>query len=168
MKNIEVRDVVGFEGRYAVTSDGRIYSCRTGQFINPKLDKYGYYQIGLYGADKKQHWYLLHRLIAKAFLPNPDNLPDVAHKDENCKNNNLDNLQWTSKKDNNNMPLHKQRISEGKTGKKNAVKCIESGIVYKSCKDANNQTGISSYAISKCCRGLCETAGGYHWERMTV
>lgn len=160
-----MRDVVGYEG-YGITSCGRVYSYRSGRFLTPKLDRYGYYQVGIYDKSGKQRWVLLHRLVAQAYLDNSDNLPDAAHKDECSTHNWLNNLEWLSRKDNLNAPLHRQRVSDNKIGKKHGVRCVETGIIYKSCRDAEEKTGISRHAISKCCRGICENAGKYHWQRL--
>lgn len=159
-----IRDVVGYEGRYAVTSCGRVYSYRSSCFLTPKLDRYGYYQVGLYDTEGKQHWYLVSRLVAIAYIPNPDNLPDVSHIDE-CKTHNwVNNLKWATRAENNNMPLHKQRLSDG-VGKK--VVCIETGKEYKSAREAAKDTGVNADSISKCCNGKNKTAGGYHWKRVS-
>jgi hypothetical protein len=90
-------EVVGFEG-YRLSSNGDIFSFkryRNGKLISPYTDKDGYLCISLRvnGSSKAEK---VHRAVAKAFIPNPDNLPQVNHKDGNKKNNNVENLEWVS------------------------------------------------------------------------
>lgn len=159
-----MRDVFGFEGRYAITSCGRVWSYRSGRFLTPKLDKDGYFQIGLYDEYGKQHWYFVSRLMGLTYLENPDNLPEVAHKNECQKDNYLSNLEWSSHLDNCNTPLHKKRIANKNTNRSNKVRCIETNTIYGSRKEAEEITGIDGSSIAKCCNGKRATAGGYHWE----
>ena len=159
-----MRDIAGYEGRYAVTSCGKVWSYSSGQFLTPKVDKYGYYQVGLYDAFGKQHWVLLHRLVAKTYLDNPDNLPDVSHQDECQTHNWLSNLKWATRAENCNMPLHKERISKGNNRQ---VKCVETGAVFESGKAAAAFIGVNPSCISECINGNQKTAGGYHWERVS-
>lgn len=102
---IPTKDIPGYEGEYAITSDGRVYSYprlkRTGGWQGgyrvPFENTRGYMQIGLYdkllGARKRKK-FLIHRLVAAAFLPNPNNFAQVHHKDFNPHNNNVTNLEW--------------------------------------------------------------------------
>lgn len=66
----------------------------------------------------KQNKRLLHRLVAQAFIPNPDNLPEIDHIDGNSKNNSLDNLRWCTHKENSNYEIRRQRLSESHKGEK--------------------------------------------------
>ena len=110
-----MKDIKGYEGLYAVTSCGKVWSYRRGKFLNAKDNGYGYLFVIL-RKDGKNKAFKVHRLVAEAYLPNPYNLRDVSHKDE-CKTHNwLGNLEWTTHKDNCNMPLFKERISKVKTG----------------------------------------------------
>ncbi|UFK26403.1 putative HNH endonuclease [Klebsiella phage vB_KpnP_ZK1] len=80
---------------YLLYSDGRVYSEKRNRFLTGTLDSYGYRQVKL---NSKLH--LLHRLVAKHFLPNPDLLPEVDHLDYNRDNNDVSNLRWVSRKAN--------------------------------------------------------------------
>ena len=105
MKNIE-----GYEGRYKITEDGKVYSLLSGRYLKPTIrnkqetrpkDRQNdYYAIGLYGKDKKFRLHSIHRLVALAYIPNPDNLPEVNHRDGNKLNNKVDNLEWSTRKKN--------------------------------------------------------------------
>lgn len=93
----EWRDVVGFE-RYAVSSLGNIKNKKTGRILKPgQKDGYKHYKLR---KDKKGYNITGHRVVALAFLENPDNKPDVDHKDNNPLNNNLTNLRWSTKCEN--------------------------------------------------------------------
>ena len=96
----EWRDIKGFEGKYMVSNLGRVKSLnyrRTGKEkilkAYPNKDDYGYLKVSLY-KDGKVRYPLVHVLVATAFLENPDNLPEVNHKDENSKNNCAENLEY--------------------------------------------------------------------------
>ena len=92
-KNIE-----GYEGKYQVSNLGQVKSM-IGQekVLHPKKHRNGYLQIGLH-KDKKRKTMYIHRLVAQAFIPNPENLQQVNHKDENPSNNSMDNLEWCTAK----------------------------------------------------------------------
>ena len=93
-KIITVKDV-----DYIVSSDGKVYSTCTGgpsyyhKEISQRLNSDGYFQITV-GKTGSRSQYRVHRMVAEAFIPNPDNLPEVNHKDYDRTNNNVDNLEW--------------------------------------------------------------------------
>ena len=104
------RPVVGYEGLYEVSSYGRVrsldmyvkvgygnYRLHKGKVLSPAKDTGGYLKVNLY-CNGKQKTIDVHRLVAQAFLPNPDNLPQVNHKDENKTNNRVENLEMCNAK----------------------------------------------------------------------
>ena len=115
------KDIKDYEGLYQVSNLGRVRSLSNQLHKEPiirkqYISKRGYYCISLRKGKEIKTW-LVHRLVAEAFIPNPDNLPQVGHKDENnfktgdgC-NNYVDNLEWTTAKDNSNMPQHIKKLS---------------------------------------------------------
>ncbi|MFT4223120.1 HNH endonuclease [Dysgonomonas sp.] len=79
---------------YHVTSDGRVFNIKTGKCLN-LIPKEGYFRVGL-SSNGKQSFYYVHRLVALACIPNPENLPCVMHLDDNGTNNDVSNLQWAT------------------------------------------------------------------------
>lgn len=161
-----MKDVVGFEGLYAVTSCGRVWSYRSKKFMKLRVNKKGYVNVN-FKVNGQQSSHSVHRLVALAYLPNPDNLPEVNHKDENKQNNAVTNLEWCSRIYNVNYGDSKEkRVSTQQKMHPNSkpVRCIETGVVYNSAQQAKRDTGISNSSISQACRGIFETAGGLHWE----
>lgn len=97
----EWRDIIGYEGKYQISNFGRVKSFKRykeGKILRAKNNK-EYLSIGLSnGKDGKQKYYLIHRLVAEAFIPNPNNYPIINHIDENKKNNKATNLEWCTHK----------------------------------------------------------------------
>lgn len=155
------RDIEGYEGLYQVSNFGRVKSLRFGKEKIMKILKYpnGYLKINLY-KQKSVKTYQLHRLVANAFIPNPNNYPIINHKDEDKTNNRFDNLEWCSYSYNNTYGKHGLRML--RSCKK--VQCIETGVKYYSQSEVERQTGIPQSSISMCCNGKIKTCGGFHWR----
>lgn len=151
-----MKDIKGYEGLYAITSCGKVWSYKNKIFLKPQKKAGDYLQVGLWKKGKRKD-FLVHRLVAEAYIPNPDNLPEVLHNDEIAWHNWLNNLSWGTHKENCGAPKRRARL-----GKK--VLCLETGIIYESAAEASKQTGISRCGIGACCRGQQKTAGGFHWE----
>ena len=94
----KIREIVGFEDYY-INEEGRIFNKKMQELKGKWVDNTGYYQIVL-RKNKKRKYVRIHRLVALTFIPNPDNLPQVNHKDGNKLNNNIDNLEWCTNSEN--------------------------------------------------------------------
>ena len=148
-----MKDIKGYEGLYAVTSCGKIWSYRNKSFLNSCDDGHGYQQITLC-KNGKQKSKRVHRFVAETYLPNPDNLPEVDHIIPVSKGgkNNVQNLQWISKEDN----LKKAHSKK--------IRCVELDRIFSSQKEAAAELGLDQGNISRVCRGKANTTGGYHFE----
>lgn len=112
----EWRDIAGYEGIYQVSNFGSVKSfCKNKERILTPRKTRIYLQVTLYGNQIKQP--LVHRLVAEAFIPNPENKPEVDHIDCNATNNAASNLRWVSHTENNNNPITRQRRSAAKPEK---------------------------------------------------
>lgn len=147
---------------YGITSCGKVWSYKTNKFISQRYDKYGYLRVTIMNDDKKMKTLLVHKLVALAYIPNPDGKETVNHKDENKENNCVSNLEWMTRRENLNYGTRGERQSE-KISK--PVRCIETGIIYKNARVASKEIGIDATNIYNCVNGKRKTAGGFHWER---
>lgn len=159
------KDVVGYEGIYLVSNYGNIKRKDyrgTGieRMLKPSINQNGYLQLQLYKNGKRKN-YLVHQLVGKAFIPNPNNLIEINHKDENPLNNKLENLEWCTRAYNNNYGTRTQRISKMvmATNKEN-----KNTIIFKSISQAERELKIANASIIACCKGKRKSAGGYTWE----
>ena len=175
------RPIAGYEGLYEVSSLGQVRSLDRDIYVQRKdgitytrhcnskkikcyKDRYGYLIVPL-KKDGIYHSALLHRIIATAFIPNPYNLPEVNHKDEDKTNNDISNLEWCDH-------LYNTRYGTGlkRSGMKRS-KPVEQMTLdgvhicyHNSIKLAAKSTGFDKNEISKACRCLRDSFNGYRWQ----
>lgn len=170
MKSKKIKDFENF----IIYEDGTVINTKTGNKRSPHIDKDGYLRITLQQKNGKTTTRFIHRLLAEAFIPNPDNKETVNHKDENKQNNDLDNLEWATKKENDNYGTRNQRIKRmGKDNynHKRIAMCnkITHEIIkeFDSIAEALEELGknrTNTYAISKVCKNKALSAYGYWWK----
>ena len=170
----EWRDVVGYEGRYLVSSHGRV----VGTPINRKTPKiilqrsnecYRYLSVVLWGNDKKYHSHFVHRLVADAFIPNPNNKLYVDHIDTDASNNKASNLAWATQHENLSNPLTRSRRVGSKHNitppNRRKIVQLKNGCVVKVYEyiSAASKDGFSESCIIRCCQGLLKHYKQFQW-----
>ena len=170
MKNENWKAIAGYEGIYEVSDMGRVKSLgndkyRKEKILKPRKNTGGYPYVNLY-KDGKRKTITVHRLVAKAFIPNHNNLETVNHKDEVKTNNVADNLEWMSQRDNNNYGTHNKRMAEALSKQVQMFDKFTGELLatFPSLMEAERVTGIDDGNISKCCLGKLKSAGGYVWR----
>lgn len=174
----EWRDIAGYEGLYQVSNLGRVRSldrrvkhnslgsifCR-GCLMRPCNNRYGYPTVNL-SKDGGKKRFTIHRLVAQAFIPNPNNLPEINHKDEGRTNNHVDNLEWCTALWNNTYGTKVERQTE--KNKKRVLQYDLNGNFIRewACAvDAEKAImGKVTGAISHNIKGKSKTAFGYIWR----
>lgn len=158
------REIEGFEGAYLVSDCGEVCSLRRHKHLKPKIDRYGYDVVTL-SLKGKTYYRTVHRLVAQAFIPNPNNLPTVNHINEDKRDNRVKNLEWASIADNDNHGTRNERMANTKS-KRPVEQISPDGTIvrYKGVKDAWRKTGINRSSIGLCCKNIRKTAGGYRWR----
>lgn len=189
----EWKDIIGYEGYYEVSTSGLIRSVdrlvknghaeyiRKGHVLTPSLSNSGYLQVRLSIRQEIKPFYV-HRLVAEAHIKNPNNLPQINHKDEDKTNNKVENLEWCSRKYNMNYGTFPQRRLEKALRERNDESRSKKVYQYDyngslinffaSLHEVERCTGIKQDKISKSCRkkGSRRTCNGYVWsfEPMTI
>lgn len=165
------KDIVGYEGCYQVSNLGRVKSLNylqkgKEQILKAQVVSCGYFAVTL-SKEGKSKTHTIHRLVAKTFIDNPDNLPQVNHKDEDKTNNRVENLEWCSAEYNVNYGSRTKRQSESQTNYpkfSKRVLCLETGKIYPSTMQVQRELGFANTAISSACNGKLKQAYGFHWK----
>lgn len=111
-EQILTKPIKGWEDKYTISSNGDVYSIRTGKFLKPRLSLGGYARVALCDGGVRRE-YRVHRLVAEAFLDNPNKYDQINHKDFNTLNNYLDNLEWCDCKYNTHYSIDANRVGFG-------------------------------------------------------
>lgn len=173
------KTIQGFED-YEVSDEGFIRSVerittdsigrtrkQKSRLLKPQM-YHRYLCVALYNKETKLQWKKVHRLVAEAYIPNPFQKAQVNHKDGNKLNNHVSNLEWVTAQEN-----VQHALENGIFGNDNfnriKVRCVETGEVFNSCKEAAKAKGGKwNTTIAKCLKGTAKTAYGFHWERATT
>lgn len=173
----EWKDINRFENLYQISNLGRVKSLpktveyKDGRVFNykekiivPHINSAGYLTIGL-AKDKKKISKQIHRLVAEAFIPNPENKPCIDHINTNRIDNRIENLKWCTYKENVNNPITKERQITSRI-KPVCQLSLDGQLIRKwdSAKEASIAFGCHITSISKVCREKAGTCKGYKWE----
>ena len=168
----EWKQIRGFPN-YLVSNLGRVksierdykYGSHTDMILSTN-DRRGYQGVTLF-KDGKRFYKSVHRLVAEAFIPNPNDYPCINHKDENRKNSRVDNLEWCTHIYNSRYGSCRKKISE-RVSRKVAQYTKEGELVkvWDSMTKASNEVGAQLSEISKCCKDFRYSAGGFKWRKV--
>ena len=169
------KDVKGYEGIYKISDTGILMN-QSGKVLKPGDNGRGYASAYLWKNRKKQKHYV-HRIVAMAFIPNPENKPFINHKDNNPSNNSVDNLEWCTPKENFDWMkmqgrnkrtekwlenLHKAQKRDYKAVKGTNIKTGE--VLYFEYLNSVRKSGFQPSSVCICCKGKISQHAGYRWE----
>lgn len=180
MKELEWRDIkVDGLSKYEICPTG-VRTKKTKRMhklvLRGRDDNNMYYAVKLSDDNNNRRYYQFHVLLAKTFIPNPNNLPCVNHIDENKLNNELSNLEWVTYSENSRHGTCRERILSTRIDRNSsnaeiAVLCLKDGIpiqTYKSISEASRILHLKFSNIAACVRGERKTCGGYSWEAISA
>lgn len=170
----EWKPVVGFDGLYQVSNLGRVKSLnynKTGEerLMTPSVYSNGYLRVKL-AKNKVRKLYLVHRLVAMAFIPNPYNLPCINHKDENPSNNCVENLEWCTQQYNLTYGTRIEKVTKKTRNDKRSKQIAQYSLdgelvkVWPSSHEIERVLGFRHGNCTNCCRGYQKTAYGFIWR----
>ena len=161
------KDVEDYENKYQISSCGCLKSLKRNIIVKPYVCTNGYLEYALWKNGKRKV-FLAHRLVAQAFIPNPNDLPEVNHKDENIKNNNVNNLEWCTSEENANYGTRNERCRERKRKFFKAIRQFTKDgkfiKEYECIEDAGRAVKGDTSFISRAGRGIQKSAYGYIWR----
>ena len=158
IKRVKFKDIKGYEGKYAVSDSGEVYSYWSDRLLAKSIQNKGYNYVSLWNGKADKH--LLHRLVADAFIGGIEGM-QVNHIDSDRLNNNLDNLELVTPKEN---QAHAAKYGSLRNIRKPVMSLKNGfGIVYPFLLDVASN-GFTPTHVSKCARGINKTHGGYAWN----
>lgn len=166
------KDVKGYEGLYQVSNFGRVKKVTNGMILKSNMNSNGYIRLNLsknnVASNKK-----IHRLVAEAFIPNPENKPQANHIDEDKTNNHASNLEWMTAQENNNHGTRNERAGKS-IGKTQSIPIIATNIKtseskeFHSGKECAIQLGLDPSSITKVLKGRLKQTKGYTFKYKEV
>lgn len=163
-----LKGIVENGDNYAVSNLGNVIHLEKFMLMKPRKDSHGYLQADLY-KDGKCKQFRVHVLVAKAFIPNPENKPQVNHIDGNKTNNTVENLEWVTPSENMKHAFKTGLSKSNSIYQRKSVAMLDKFTgeilrVFESSHEAERQNGINQGSISKACHGKLKTTGGYKWK----
>lgn len=164
------KDIKGYEGIYQVSNLGRVKRVTTDRVLKGCKNTKGYLKVDLYknGSQSNKR---IHRLVAQAFIPNPDNTSQVNHIDENKTNNAISNLEWVTSKENINHGTRNERAGKA-ISKSNSIPIIATNIKtgesteFYGARECARQLGLQHPSITAALKGRLTQTGGYTFKYM--
>lgn len=172
----EYKIIDGYEN-YMISNCGKVFNIKRGKFLKLRKDRYGYLLVDL-SKNGKAKTFLIHRIVAQAFIPNPDNLETVDHIGSKTDNRAC-NLRWLTRSNNvkrfyneqmteeqreHYKTVHKETVKKAQETRKKAIICIETGKIYESTRQAERELKIDNRRICQVLKGQLERINGFHFE----
>ncbi len=141
------KQIEGYEN-YSISDTGLVMNTKSGRLLKPKNTYDGYCEVRIYKDKNNSKYVRVHRLVALAFVPNPDDLETIVHINGNKKDNRVENLRWLSRY----------------AAQKKPIKCLENGVVYESITQAGEELGLKRTSIQGVLSGKRQSLHGFHFE----
>ena len=178
LENVEIwKDCKGYEGKYQVSSYGRIWSVVSQRYLKQRIRQNGYCEVGLVAKNGKRKAELVHRLVAIAFIDNPNSYPFVNHLNGIKTDNRIENLEWATPQQNsrhaydNNLGNFQEKLAKSlekaQQAKQKSYSVYYDGNLigqYKGRKAAAEVVGCDPCTITRCINGNRKTKDGYYFS----
>ena len=161
------RDIPGYNGEYKISNFGRVLSLKgSRERIRPSFKNSRGYSVISLSKNGVHKTFKIHRLVAESFIQNPEKLSEINHIDGNKQNNRAENLEWVTRKENIRHSIEVLGNKPKGPLQPRKVRCVETGVIYDSLKDAASSVNGASSNLCNMLNGnnRSKRFGGFHWE----